>query len=189
MSEPRPPLRRFGGELLTLSILVPLVIVLGIMLYRFSGSAAVATPSPTPSPTATVTPSPTATILGEASSTTPSPVSTTAASSIAQQQVGLQIVSPRGSASYEVPISGDKRVTEVMQLAQAQGLRLKTKDFGGSLGIYVEEINGVAEDPSKQLYWHLYLNGGRSPLGASNAQVKPGDTVRWVLEKMHNENL
>jgi hypothetical protein len=54
---------------------------------------------------------------------------------------------------------------------------METKDFGAPLGVFIESLNGVKNDPSTDRYWRLYINGVLSPVGASSARVRSGDTV------------
>lgn len=100
-----------------------------------------------------------------------------------QKYVRLEIQSPVKNYSYAVKIDSEVTVANLLQEAQKEGLKLKTKDYGPALGLFVEAINEMENDNKKQLYWQFYVNGKRSAVGASTAKVSPGDTVSWKLEK------
>lgn len=107
----------------------------------------------------------------------------------AQQVVTLNVQGLKEIVVYEVAAPGEATVQEVLeQAALRHGLLLDVEDYGEELGIFVEAINGVAGDSSSGMYWHLYVNGVLSPVGASTAKVAPGDTVTWKYEKQHEEN-
>lgn len=168
--------RRFGPETLSLALLLPLVVVLGFILWRLPNT--VIAPSPSPAPATTTTP--TAVSASSLEISPPSEAQT--------QAVTLEIKDPAGTKTYR--LSGQTETTVADLLARAskeQGLRMETKDYGGSLGIFVEGLNGVRNDPQKKLYWSLHVNGTLSQLGASSTRVRPGDTVTWAYEPMHEE--
>ena len=173
-------MRRIGGELIALLVLIPLIVVLGLILVRFGHA-----PAPTSLPELLIaSPSPAA---GEdAGKVVGSAVVADTISPIAPS-VTLEIAQNGTTKKYSIPVTSEVIVAELLTKAQTQGLQLKTKDYGGSLGLFVEEINGVRNDPATNRYWHLYINNQRSPLGASNALAKLGDTIRWSLEKEHAE--
>lgn len=174
-------LRRIRAELVALALLVPLSLVLGFLLGRSPDWF-----SPAPGTSTT--------ILSPDSVKTPSALSTTASPSVtAPAAVGthvtLGIKHGSETRSYQLAITGETTVANLLRRAEReQSLRLKTKDYGDSLGIFVEAISGVENDPKTQRYWTLYVNGAFSQLGASSAKVRPGDTVTWSFEPMHEEN-
>lgn len=177
---PLPPPRTIKPEVIALVVLVPVVIIMGLLLWRWPSSStispAISTPAaspataPTQSASAIITATPTAEVV------TPQ-----------TQHVQIRVVAQGTQTDYQVPLTTPTSVANVMTQAQAQGLQIKTRDYGGSLGLFFEEINGVANDPVAQLYWHLYVNGERSPLGASGATVAAGDQVMWKFEVMKSE--
>lgn len=166
-------LSKYSGELVTLALLIPLAVMLGALLWGSeertldptSHATPLATASPANSPRASATPVP------------------------AARQVTLQIANPAGTQEHTIALAlGQMSVADILtQAAQAGTINLKTTDFGGTLGLFVEEINGLHSDPANRLYWHLYVNGQRSPLGASSAPVKADDTITWSYEKEHAE--
>ncbi|MBI5654715.1 DUF4430 domain-containing protein [Candidatus Uhrbacteria bacterium] len=57
---------------------------------------------------------------------------------------------------------------------------IKSKDYGGDLGVFVEEIGGK-QDPSKKAWWQYWVNNEYGKIGASSYKLKPGDVVMWKL--------
>lgn len=172
-------LRSLRAELAAVALLLPLAVVLGFVLSRY--------------PAGEIPPTATASVPGSATADTAlpvfsSPVSTTGAITAATQTITLEIKSPSGMATYGLPVMGETTVAELLALASREHrLRLETKDYGGTLGIFVEGINGTRNDAAREWYWTLYVNGTKSPLGASSARVRAGDRVTWSLEPMTSE--
>jgi hypothetical protein len=69
-----------------------------------------------------------------------------------------------------------------MKIAEKQGMTMKTKDYGVPLGLLIEAINNIQNDPKIQKYWTLYVNDKMSTLGASSTIVNQGETVTWKFE-------
>ena len=55
------------------------------------------------------------------------------------------------------------------------------KKFGGDLGLFVEEINGVKNNSDK--YWVYYINDTKAQVGISNYIIQPNDLIEWKYEK------
>ncbi|MBI4022113.1 MAG: DUF4430 domain-containing protein [Candidatus Andersenbacteria bacterium] len=157
-----------NSELIALAILAPLALVLGALLIHWPAINPANLPPPTAAPPAS------------ALSTPASSPAATAPAAIAT----LVVESPSGVVQVPVTISDHATAADLLAAAQTQGqITAVTKDFGGELGIFVEEINGVANDPKSETYWFLYVNGVKSPLGASSAAVRTGDVATWRYEK------
>ena len=170
--------RSLRAELSAVALLLPLAVVLGLVLTRLpTGSAP---------PTATLD-TPSSATANTALPTTPS-LTSPADNAPAAQTVLLEIKSSHSTAAYRLQAASETTVADLLiKASQEHGLRLETKDYGGTLGIFVEGINGVRSDNARQWYWTLYVNGTRSPLGASSARVRGGDRVRWSFEPMTKE--
>ena len=182
-SSPRFARGSIRAELVALALLLPLAIVLGTILRRPLPAAAPSISPPSPLITAaTVSPS-----SSPAPSATPGqPV--TSATAPHKEAVALEIHGPESTRTLSVPINRETTVAEVLTIAEReQGLTIQTKDYGGSLGVFIKAIDGVANDSARNLYWHLSVNGALSPVGASSARVGPGGVVRWSYEPMHEE--
>jgi len=92
------------------------------------------------------------------------------------------------TVSLQVDSASLTTVAEVMMAAEAAGtLTMEYTDYGGELGIFVEAINGVANDTANDMYWILYVNGANSQVGASVAAVQAGDAVTWKYEPLEHE--
>lgn len=171
--------RRVGPEVFALVILVPLVVILGFILSRFS---------PERLSSVSASPTPISTLSSESSpetSATPSAVPSLVPQT---STVVLEVKTPTSAKTYQLATQSETTVADLLIRAQReQGFHLEMRNFGGSLGIFVESINGVRNDSTKKLYWSLYVNGAFSPLGASSTTVRAGDTVTWKYEPMHEE--
>lgn len=66
-------------------------------------------------------------------------------------------------------------------LSQKNELTFSGKNYSG-MGFFVEEINGLKNDPSSGKYWIYYVNSQTANLGASNHILKPGDNIMWKYE-------
>ncbi len=175
-SAPKPSVKI---ELIAVALLIPLVIVLGLALKRFPTSLSQS--AVTPSPIGTVSPSPTILVAEDASAS----LKAVTPPQKASQTVTLTIHTSSKPAIYQIEVKGKTVVVDIMRQAEKQGLQLVTKDFGGSLGIFIESINGVKNNATPNYYWQFYINGQRSSLGISSATVSPHDRIEWKYE---NEN-
>ncbi len=76
-------------------------------------------------------------------------------------------------------------VYNLMQFASAdsrQSFLFETKDYG-SMGLFIESINGLKNNNQTGEYWIYYVNGESAKIGISNYIVKPGDIIKWSYEK------
>lgn len=97
-------------------------------------------------------------------------------------QHGVDLIIDTGAAvqSYQSVFSGTMTAAELLLAAsQDHGFSVASKDYGGELGLFVEGIAGVQNDPTTDRYWSLYVNGEVSQSGASTTVVQPGDEVLW----------
>ena len=170
---------RIRVELVALVILVPLALVLGAVIIRLPRAGL-------PNEQAVLKVSPQGSVLPESASGQAD--DTVGAEDKKEQTVGLVIKYLGKTLEYDVAVTGETTVEQVLnEVVQQRGLLLETKDFGGSMGIFVKAINGVANDSGSNMYWQLYVNGELSPVGASTARVRPGDTVTWQYELQHEK--
>ena len=89
--------------------------------------------------------------------------------------------SSQTSGSIIFTATATSTVLETMYaLAAEDTLSFSGHDFPG-LGFFVEEINGRKN--ADGYYWILLINGEKSGLGASSAEVWPGDVVEWRYEE------
>ena len=98
------------------------------------------------------------------------------------EETGIFSILEAGEARYEAEIPEGKTVYEFMEiLRNAQGLRFNGKPFSG-LGFFVEEINGVRNNPQARKYWVYYVNGKKANIGISQYIVQSHDIIEWKYE-------
>lgn len=69
-------------------------------------------------------------------------------------------------------------VADALQTAAAaQGIPVGSKDFGGSLGMFVETIDGVGGGTDR--WWQYWVNNRYGTVGAGNQRIQSGDIVEW----------
>ncbi|MEK7104171.1 MAG: DUF4430 domain-containing protein, partial [Patescibacteria group bacterium] len=74
-------------------------------------------------------------------------------------------------------------VYELMNLLKARGdINFQGKTSLG-LGFFVEEINGLKNNPNENVYWIYYINNKAAQVGVSNYILKPNDIINWKYEK------
>lgn len=85
----------------------------------------------------------------------------------------------------DYPISSSTTVYNLMQHASAdsrQPFLFETKDYG-SMGLFIESINGLENNLQTGEYWIYYINGESAKIGISNYIIKPEDVIQWRYEK------
>lgn len=174
-------------ELVALALLVPLAIIIGLIIWRqpllSQVASTAATSSPTPVlATPTATPIETAQVQGiiTQSSTIASP--SPSATPTITKTVTMTMQAPTTSKTLHLPVNGQVTVADMLKVAQDKGTQIKTKDFGGSLGVFVESMMGISNDLNTQTYWTLYINNIRAQVGASTATVSAEDSILWKYE-------
>lgn len=60
--------------------------------------------------------------------------------------------------------------------------KAEIKTLDSDLGVYVDEINGTANDNGG--FWIYYVNGTMGQVGVDQYQCKTGDKVEWRYEKL-----
>ncbi len=82
---------------------------------------------------------------------------------------------------YDVAVAAKTSVLAAMRtLASTTLFRFSSREFPG-MGAFIEGMNGKTN--ADGFYWILYVNGTRSPKGASQTFISPGDAVEWRYEK------
>lgn len=84
----------------------------------------------------------------------------------------------------ELFLPENSTVYDLMKQAQFQDQNFSFggKEFSG-LGFFVEEINGVSQNPKQGYYWIYYVNGKAASLGVSQYKIKNNDIINWRYEK------
>jgi hypothetical protein len=86
--------------------------------------------------------------------------------------------------NYDSDVVSGVSVEQMMRTAGSNkdDLSFEFKDFGGSLGSFVQGINGIETDNRKGLYWIYYINDEKAHVGISNYILQPGDNIEWKYE-------
>ena len=83
---------------------------------------------------------------------------------------------------YDAAVKPDSSVYDLMNSLKQEGkISFSRKNYSG-LGFFVEEINGVKNNPAGE-NWLYYVNGQPAPVGISNYKLKIDDTIEWQYEK------
>ncbi len=83
---------------------------------------------------------------------------------------------------YEAQVSPDSTVYDLMRLLKEQNkIDFKSRDYS-RLGFFIEEINGVKNDPAGK-NWLYYVNGQPAQVGVSYYKLKNNDVIEWKYEK------
>ncbi|TSC53467.1 MAG: Uncharacterized protein LiPW39_250 [Parcubacteria group bacterium LiPW_39] len=84
-----------------------------------------------------------------------------------------------GDKKYEIAVPENSTVFDLMNALKQRGdFDFKGKNSTG-LGFFVEEINGIRNNPGENIYWFFYVNGESSPVGISSYILKKGDIISW----------
>ena len=57
----------------------------------------------------------------------------------------------------------------------------KAKEYPG-MGMFVEEINGIQNNPKNNQHWIYYINGQSAKVGVSQYFIQKGDKIDWKYE-------
>jgi hypothetical protein len=88
-----------------------------------------------------------------------------------------------GDKKYEIKMKEGSTVYDLMAGLKERG-DFDFKGVGSSgLGFFVEEINGIKNNPGNNTYWLYYINDKPASVGISNYKLMPGDIITWKYEK------
>lgn len=88
-----------------------------------------------------------------------------------------------GGQEYEAWVPEGATPLEFMKLLQeSRGFSFGGKQFPG-LGFFVEEINGLVQNPRESMYWVYYINGETAQVGVSQYTIQPNDVIEWRYEQ------
>ena len=80
----------------------------------------------------------------------------------------------------DLPITATSTAFDVLKsVVDANNLNLGFKDYGKSMGIFIESIGDVGKDPAGKKWWQYWVNNSYSQVGVSNYNVKPGDVIEF----------
>jgi len=83
--------------------------------------------------------------------------------------------------TYTLKFQPDTTLLEAMRQLTArseQPFMFSGKEYS-SLGFFVDEINGIKNDPGNGKYWIYYINGQTAQIGISNYKLIQGDIIEW----------
>jgi hypothetical protein len=84
----------------------------------------------------------------------------------------------------DVEVSKEASVFDLLsQVAEKNNLKLEYKDYGGSMGVFVDSINGIGSGLGGNKYWQFWVNNVFSEVGASSYRLQSGDMVEWKYIK------
>lgn len=78
---------------------------------------------------------------------------------------------PKGSSAYDL----------MVKVQGTSDFQFKGREFPG-LGFFVQELNGVVENPRQGTFWIYYINGEKAKVGISAYAVKTDDIISWKYE-------
>lgn len=65
-----------------------------------------------------------------------------------------------------------------LTLSSQKPFIFKAKEYPG-MGMFVEEINTIKNDPQNNTYWIYYINGQSAKVGISGYFIQKGDIINW----------
>ena len=69
----------------------------------------------------------------------------------------------------------------MVKAQETSDFQFKGREFPG-LGFFVQELNGLAENPRQGTFWIYYINGEKAKVGISAYTVKADDIISWKYE-------
>ena len=79
----------------------------------------------------------------------------------------------------DIQLKENETVFDLLKKLNEEGkLEFSFKDYPGA-GVFIESIDGVSNDPKTNLWWQYLVNGQYAQVGASNYQLKDGDSIEW----------
>lgn len=78
-----------------------------------------------------------------------------------------------------IRLEEEKTVLDLLEkVTEENDLEFSFKQYP-DLGVFVESIDNVVNDFERNLWWQYWVNGEYAIIGASNYQLKNGDSVEW----------
>jgi hypothetical protein len=99
-----------------------------------------------------------------------------------QQENAIEATLAVGEKTYQVSVPEGSSAYDLMVRAQeTSDFQFKGREFPG-LGFFVQELNGVAENPRQGMFWIYYINGEQAKVGISAYAVRADDIISWKYE-------
>ncbi len=121
------------------------------------------------------------------------PVTETGLEEVQDEKISASLMLDFGSGEIStfnnVALNKNATVFDLLQEATTENnMELKYKDFGGDLGVMVEEIGGAANDFDNDSWWQYWVNNEYAKVGASGQVLSDGDVVEWKFVKGQLDN-
>jgi len=85
--------------------------------------------------------------------------------------------------SYKARLAANSNVYDLMNILRDIGIIFfTTKDFGGNLGLFIEQINGIKNGTDNK-FWIYYINEKEAKTGISNYTLNNNDVIEWKYEE------
>ncbi|MEK7623148.1 MAG: DUF4430 domain-containing protein [Patescibacteria group bacterium] len=95
----------------------------------------------------------------------------------------LQTTLVVGDKSYSVTVPEGSSVYDLLKvISETTDFRFGGRDYGGQLGFFVDEINGVKNSSQAKKYWIYSINGQKAKIGVSAYTLQPNDVITWTYE-------
>ena len=96
-------------------------------------------------------------------------------------KIVLKIEASGNTKKYQESFKNRKNLFELMKkISLKENFDFNYKE--SSSGVFLKSINGVKNNPRKNMFWMYYINGELSSLGASNCFINDGDVVLWKYQ-------
>jgi hypothetical protein len=85
---------------------------------------------------------------------------------------------------YQLEFKEKQTVYQFMQALSADSRKpfiFATKEYPG-MGMFVESINDIKNEPQNNKYWIYYINNQPAKIGISNYLIQKGDKIEWKYE-------
>ncbi len=87
-------------------------------------------------------------------------------------------------SEYTKEMDKEKSAFDLMKLIDEENEDFSFEYQDSSLGAFIEEINGVKNDASNNIYWMFYVNDKIAEVGASQYILLDNDIIEWKYEDM-----
>ncbi len=97
-------------------------------------------------------------------------------------QVTLAIDTESRKREFPMEMEENSTVFELLQKASNKHGFTFSYSSNAAYGIFVEELDGVRNNPYTSKYWLYYINGKYASVGASSQRLSEGDVILWRYE-------
>jgi len=97
-------------------------------------------------------------------------------------RVTLAIDSGIRKREFPMEVEENGTVFELLKKASSKHSFSFGYSNNAAYGVFVEELDGVSNNPSASKFWLYYVNGKYASLGASSQKISEGDVILWRYE-------